>query len=97
MSVWGYVPTQQRLFAELAGCAVHTAKQDPTALSDLQAEIQRSADRTVTSHAGLGAMQLRFCWACKEGALGIGEGTSELRDLAARRGQQGGSKAGILH
>ena len=29
----------------------------------------------VSGNAGLGAMQLRFCFACKEGALGIGNGT----------------------
>eukprot|EP01044_Picomonas_judraskeda_P044876 COSAG03_NODE_24305_length_273_cov_0.758621_1_plen_91_part_11 len=50
----------------------------------------------ISGNAGLGAMQLRFCWACKEGALGIGEGTMMPQKRVEKHAASAGHKAAVL-
>jgi TATA-box binding protein (TBP) (component of TFIID and TFIIIB) len=50
----------------------------------------------LSGNAGLGAMQLRFCWACKEGALGIGNGTMMVQKRVEKHVASAGHKAAVL-
>lgn len=50
----------------------------------------------ISCNAGLGAMQLRFCWACKEGALGIGDGTMMRHKRVEKHVASAPHKAAVL-
>ena len=65
------------------------AKRSAPAVTEQVVSVLQTEDPKwphLSGNAGLGAMQLRFCWACKEGALGIGNGTMMQQLFLSRMG-----------
>ena len=50
----------------------------------------------MSCNAGLGTMQLRFCFACKQGALGLGKGTMMSQKRVEKHTASAAHKAAVL-